>query len=192
MTASSDVLKAGLIGPLAELGVDVETVDVQKAGRRHVVRIVVDRDGGIDLDLVAAVSRRASELLDVPPLADALPGPFVLEVTSPGVDRPLTEARHWRRALSRLVQVTTTAGETIVGRVTSVPSDDEVVLTTDAGDVVLARSDVQRAVVQVEFNRPDADADADEPAELDADADESDDLDADADESDDSDPKEEE
>ncbi len=159
MTASGDTLKAGLVGPLSELGVDVETVDVQKAGRRHVVRIVVDRDGGVDLDLVAAVSRRASELLDVPPLSDALPGPFVLEVTSPGVDRPLTEARHWRRAVTRLVEVTTTDGATIVGRITSVPSDAEVVITTDSGDTVLALAAVQRALVQVEFNRPDAEVD---------------------------------
>lgn len=167
MAVSGDTLKAGLIGPLAELGVDVETVDVQKAGRRHVVRIVVDRDGGVDLDLVADISRRASELLDVPPLSDALPGPFVLEVTSPGVDRPLTEARHWRRAVTRLVQVTTADGSTLVGRITAVPSDDEVVITTDEGDVVLARSDVQRAVVQVEFNRADA-ADPDESGDSDA------------------------
>lgn len=166
MAASGDMLKAGLVGPLSELGVDVETVDVQKAGRRHVVRIVVDRDGGIDLDLVADVSRRASELLDAPPLSEALPGPFVLEVTSPGVDRPLTEARHWRRALTRLVEVTTTDGATMVGRVTAVPSDDEVVITTDSGDTVIARADVQRAVVQVEFNRPDAELDA--SAETDA------------------------
>ena len=104
--------------------------------------------------------------LDEPPLSDELPGPFVLEVTSPGVDRPLTEARHWRRALSRLVQVTTTDGTTIVGRITAVPSDDEVVIATDAGDTVLARADVQRAVVQVEFNRADA-ADPDESDESD-------------------------
>lgn len=159
MAASGDTLKAGLVGPLSELGVDVETVDVQKAGRRHVVRIVVDRDGGIDLDLVADVSRRASELLDAPPLSEMLPGPFVLEVTSPGVDRPLTEARHWRRALTRLVEVTMTDGTTMVGRVTAVPSDDEIVITTDAREIVLTRSGVQRAVVQVEFNRPEVDAD---------------------------------
>ena len=89
MSASGETVRAGLVGPLAELGVDVEAVEVSKAGRRHVVRVVVDRDGGVDLDLVAEVSRRAGELLDAPPLADALPGPFVLEVTSPGVDRPL-------------------------------------------------------------------------------------------------------
>ena len=177
MAASGDILKTGLAGPLSALGVDVESVDVQKAGRRHVVRIVVDRDGGVDLDLVAAVSRQASELLDVPPLSDALPGPFVLEVTSPGVDRPLTEARHWRRALTRLVEVTTTDGAIVVGRVTSVPSDDEVVITTETVDTVLARANVQRAVVQVEFNRPEADAgEAVDPDALESDALESDAL----------------
>ena len=156
MAALGETLKAGLMVPLGDLGVDVESVDVQKAGRRHIVRVVVDRDGGLDLDLIAAVSRRASELLDVPPLSEALPGPFVLEVTSPGVDRPLTEARHWRRALTRLVEVTLADGSTVVGRVTSVPDDDTVVLTNDAGDHTIARADIQRAVVQVEFNRPDA------------------------------------
>ena len=97
------LFRSALEQPLAELGVDVESVEVQKAGRRHVVRIVVDRDGGVDLDLVAEVSRRASELLDSPSLSDLLTGAFVLEVTSPGVDRPLTQPRHWRRAVGRLV-----------------------------------------------------------------------------------------
>jgi ribosome maturation factor RimP len=156
MSATSAPLAAGLAEPLGALGVDVESVEVQKAGRRHVVRIVVDRDGGVDLDLIAAVSRRASELLDEPPLADVLPGPFVLEVTSPGVDRPLTEPRHWRRAMSRLVSVTLADGTVIDGRIASMPSEDEVVMTTDDGDRSLALADVQRAMVQVEFNRVDA------------------------------------
>ncbi len=156
MAAMGEILKAGLMVPLGDLGVDVESVDVQKAGRRHIVRVVVDRDGGVDLDLIASVSRRASELLDVPPLADELPGPFVLEVTSPGVDRPLTEARHWRRALTRLVEVTLADGSTVVGRVSSVPDEGSVVLVNEAGDRTIPRADIQRAVVQVEFNRPDA------------------------------------
>jgi ribosome maturation factor RimP len=161
MSASGSTLMAGLVAPLGALGVDVESVDVQKAGRRHVVRIVVDKDGGVDLDLVAEVSRRASEILDGPSMADVLPGPFVLEVTSPGVDRPLTEARHWRRARTRLVQVTLADGSEIEGRVTDVPNDDEVVVTTHSGDVTIARASVQRAVVQVEFNRKDVDVDED-------------------------------
>lgn len=155
MSASADVVKSGLLEPLGSLGVELESVEVQKAGRRQVVRIVVDRDGGVDLDLIAEVSRRASELLEEPPLADELPGPFVLEVTSPGVDRPLTQARHWRRAVSRLVHVTRRDDSELEGRVVSVPSDTEAVLATHAGDVTVLIADVRRAVVQVEFNRTD-------------------------------------
>ncbi len=168
MSASSEALREGLLGPLGELGVDVEDVEVQKAGRRHVVRIVVDRDGGVDLDLVASVSQRASELLDSGPLAEEVPGPFVLEVTSPGIDRPLTEARHWRRARRRLVHVVLTDGTSLDGRIVDVPSEDEVVVATDDGTRTLARTDVGSAVVQVEFNRKDDDADeptGDEPAD---------------------------
>lgn len=153
MSATSASLQAGLAEPLADLGVDVESVEVQKAGRRHVVRVVVDRDGGVDLDLIAAVSRRASELLDEPPLSDVLPGPFVLEVTSPGVDRPLTEARHWRRAASRLVIVTLADGSVVEGRIGAMPTDREVVIATESGERSIELADVQRASVQVEFNR---------------------------------------
>ena len=154
MTSPSAALLAGLSGPLAELGVDVENVEVQKAGRRHVVRIVVDRDGGIDLDAVAAVSQRASALLDEPPLADLLPGPFVLEVTSPGVDRPLTEPRHFRRARTRLVHVELVDGAEVTGRIVDVPADDEVVLDVDGSGRTIELGQIRRAVVQVEFNRP--------------------------------------
>nr|MDT0666278.1 ribosome maturation factor RimP [Micromonospora sp. DSM 115978] len=72
-----------------------------KAGARSVVRVVVDRDGGIDLDAVAEASRLVSAVLDEG--RGPLPGAYVLEVTSPGVDRPLTRPRHWQRAVGRLV-----------------------------------------------------------------------------------------
>mgnify|MGYP001164647263 FL=1 len=78
MSASSaEAVTSGLRGPLSDMGIDLESVEVSKAGRRHVVRVVVDRDGGIDLDLVASVSQRVSELLDAPPLDQYVPGPFV-------------------------------------------------------------------------------------------------------------------
>ncbi len=159
--SAADAVLAALTGPLSALGVDVEDVQVQRAGRRHVVRIVVDRDGGVDLDRVAEVSQRASEILDAPPLADELPGPFVLEVTSPGVDRPLTEPRHWRRALTRMVAVECTDGTTVQGRVSSAPEDTdaapEVVLQTATGPQSVLLADVTRAVVQVEFTRAEED-----------------------------------
>jgi ribosome maturation factor RimP len=160
-SATAEALRAGLSAPLATLGVDLEGVEVHKAGRRHVVRVVVDRDGGVDLDLVAAVSRRVSELLDVPPLSESMPGPFVLEVTSPGIDRPLSEPRHWRRAIGRLVNVTMIDDSVVAGRVVDVPSQTQAVLATSTGDVVVALPEVRRALVEVEFNRPDQPVDED-------------------------------
>ena len=90
-------------------GHDLEDLTVTAAGRRSLVRVVVDADGGIDLDAVADISRAISDALDAEagdaPGGAAFAGPYVLEVTSPGVDRPLTEQRHWRRAVGRLVEV---------------------------------------------------------------------------------------
>jgi ribosome maturation factor RimP len=146
----NDVLVAGLESPLAAMGVDLESIEVSKAGRRHVVRIVIDRDGGVDLDTVADVSRAVSELLDTEPLASVLPGPFVLEVTSPGVDRPLTHERHWRRAASRLVIVTMRDGSHVTGRVVEATSSD-LALRVDDGVVRYPWSNVDHGQVQVEF-----------------------------------------
>lgn len=159
MASPRTVLLDGLAGPLAALGVDLEDVEVSKAGRRHVVRVVVDRDGGVDLDHVAAVSQRVSELLDAPPLDSAIEGAFVLEVTSPGVDRPLTLPRHWRRARTRLVRVSMADGTELEGRITDVIDDDTIVLTVDGEAREVRRADVTRAIVQVEFHRKDETAD---------------------------------
>lgn len=146
-------LRDGLSEPLAELGVDVEEVEIQKAGRRQVVRVVIDRDGGVDLDLVAEVSRRVGELLEDGPLSTVVPGPYVLEVTSPGVDRPLTEPRHWRRALDRLVRVQMHDGTVLEGRIAGMPDDESVTLRVSDADMTLIRADIARAVVQVEFRK---------------------------------------
>lgn len=103
-------------------GYDLEDLVVTPAGRRSVVRVVVDRDAGVTLDDVAEVSRAVSAVLDDND-GDLGRAPYVLEVTSPGVDRPLTEARHWRRNTGRLVTVTVGpagATEQVTGRVTAV------------------------------------------------------------------------
>ncbi len=168
MSVPAEQIAAALAAPLAALGVDVESVDVDRAGRRHVVRIVVDRDGGVDLDTVAEVSRAASAVLDAEPVDAVLPGPFVLEVSSPGVDRPLTLPRHWRRARGRLVTVELTDGSSRTGRIVG-SDEDGARIDVDSGERAIAFADVRRAVVQVEFARPDADADADSDAESDAD-----------------------
>lgn len=84
-------------------GLDLESVRVGSAGRRRLLRVVVDADGGVDLDNIALVSREASARLDdTGAMGEA---PYTLEVSSPGVDRPLTQPRHWRRAVGRLVRV---------------------------------------------------------------------------------------
>ena len=162
MATPRNVLLDGLSAPLADLGVDLEDVEVAKAGRRHVVRVVIDRDGGVDLDLVAQVSQRVSELLDAPPLDSTIDGAFVLEVTSPGVDRPLSLPRHWRRARTRLVQATMADGTQVDGRIADVPDDETVVLTIDGDSRDIRLGDVTRAIVQVEFNRKDDQTDGEE------------------------------
>ena len=99
---------ARLAAPVVRAGgMDLESVQVTPAGRRRVLKVVVDADGGVGLDDMAEISRVLSTELDASgAMGDA---PYTLEVTSPGVDRPLTEPRHWRRAAGRLVNVPLTA-----------------------------------------------------------------------------------
>jgi ribosome maturation factor RimP len=134
-------------------GHDLEDVTVTSAGRRSLVRVVVDADGGVDLDAVADISRAISDALDADaPGGSAFSGPYVLEVTSPGVDRPLTEPRHWRRAIGRLVQVQA-GDDTVAGRVRSADGDG-VTLELDGGaQRAIGWSDLGKGKVQVEFNR---------------------------------------
>ncbi|MEO5876771.1 MAG: ribosome maturation factor RimP [Streptosporangiaceae bacterium] len=146
---------AELLRPvIAGSGHDLESLNVTPAGKRRVVRVVVDADGGVNLDDVATVSRDVSEALDG---ADELLGglPYVLEVTSPGVDRPLTEPRHWRRAAGRLVAVTTTAGLELEGRIISADTD-KVVLDVTGQQTGFAFSELGPGRVQVEFKRVEA------------------------------------
>lgn len=155
MGASANAVQAGLVGALGAVGVDLEDVQVQRAGRRELVRVVVDRDGGVDLDTIAEVSRIVADLLDQPPLAHEFAGAYVLEVTSPGVDRPLTQERHWRRAQGRLVDAELTDGQVIRGRVVAAETG-LVRLRLESGEERdLAPGDLVRGVVQVEFNRTD-------------------------------------
>lgn len=147
--ASRERVATELTGPLADLGLDLEAVELTPAGARRLLRIAVDKDGGVtDADLVEA-SRVASECLD----ASSAMGerPYTLELTSRGVDRPLTLPRHWRRNHGRLVRVTTTDEVVVTGRVTG--SDDEAVTLVVAGQQrTIALADVRKAVVQIEFN----------------------------------------
>jgi ribosome maturation factor RimP len=160
---SSDRVRALLEPVVGGAGLVLEGVTVTPAGKRRVLRVVVDlpedAEGSVDLDAVADVSRAVSAALDE---TDVLGGsPYVLEVTSPGVDRPLTERRHWARARGRLVEAESSGDAGMLrGRVTAV-DEDGVTLATEDGEVTLRWGEVRRGRVQVEFSRPGAGHDDD-------------------------------
>ena len=143
---------ADVIGPvIAGAGMDLESVRVSAAGRRRLLRVVVDSDRGVSLDDAAAVSRKLSAALDAAPVMGDFP--YTLEVSSPGVDRPLTDPRHWRRAVGRLVQVTAADAGPISGRVLAADSDG---VTLDvAGDHRrFGYAALGAGAIQVEFGHP--------------------------------------
>jgi ribosome maturation factor RimP len=135
---------------VAQFGCDLEAADIAPAGRRRLLRVLVDRDGGINLDDVADVTRAISKALDADDIMGE--GAYTLEVSSPGVDRPLTLPRHWRRNTSRLVAVTLSAGGTLTGRIKSA-SEETAELDVDGKRQTVAYADVAKAKVQIEFNR---------------------------------------
>ncbi|MDQ1740364.1 MAG: ribosome maturation factor RimP [Pseudonocardiales bacterium] len=165
-----------LISPvITAAGYDLDDLSVTAAGRRSLIRVSVDGDHGIDLDAVATISRTISEVLDDDGGTGAsFAGPYVLEVSSPGVDRPLTQARHWRRAMGRLVTVEA-EGKQLTGRIVS--ADDSTVALDIAGARrSLPMTGLGPGRIQVEFSRP-GDTEAADPDDPDLD----DDLDPDDD-----------
>lgn len=140
-----------LRSPLAAEGLDLEDVEIATAGRRRLVRVLIDRDGGVTLDQVAAATTLVSGVLDAhEPLGDS---PYTLEVTSPGIDRPLTHPRRWSRNVGRLVVADTVTGQHISGRIVAA-DDDAVTLDVDGSEMQIPYGDVRTARVEVEFNRP--------------------------------------
>jgi ribosome maturation factor RimP len=149
--ATRDRIENELLGPLSVLGLDVEAVELTPAGKRRVLRIAVDKDGGVTLDDVAEATREISSVLDASDVMGE--HPYTLEVTSRGVDRPLTLPRHWRRNESRLVKVALVEGGEVQGRI-GLSTDESVVLDVDGTERELAYADIAKARVQIEFNRP--------------------------------------
>jgi ribosome maturation factor RimP len=176
--AVDDRRLAGLIEPvIAAAGMDLESVRITIAGRRRLLRVIVDSDHGVSLDDAADVSRDVSAVLDA---ADVLGEvPYTLEVSSPGVDRPLTEPRHWRRARGRLVKVKMAGasapqartGQVVLGRVLAADADG-VTLDLTGGEQRFGYGELGAGAIQVEFGRiPDAELDefsevADDEADL--------------------------
>lgn len=156
-------------------GYDVEELTITASGPEDLITLVVDRDGGAGLDELAALSRSISEVLDGPPAAESadpavsghaavkgLPA-YTLEVTSPGVDRPLTVPRHWRRAAGRKVVVDLLGDPParLLGRIGVVSGDELAVeLVVKSGKGLATQrvpfGTVRKAFVQVDFGEPGA------------------------------------
>ncbi len=149
---------AVLIEPVvAAAGLDLESVRLTVAGKRRKLAVIVDSDCGVSLDDTADVSREISALLDAGNALGEVP--YTLEVSSPGIDRPLTEPRHWRRARGRLVRVKVAHEDAVEGRILAADADG-VTLGLAGGDRRFPYASMGAGSVQVEFGRiPDAELD---------------------------------
>jgi ribosome maturation factor RimP len=170
-TTSPDDVRAVATRAVASAGLVLEDVTVTPAGRRRVLRVVVDLPedalGGVPVEAVTHASHAVSAALDA---SDVMGGtPYVLEVSSPGVDRPLTERRHWRRARGRLVAAALVDGGEVRGRLTAADGSGIVV-----GGRTVGWDAVRRGRVEVEFDRPDEGTD---PTDTGDETDETDDTD---------------
>jgi ribosome maturation factor RimP len=151
-----DSIVGGRLEELAErcvsaLGLDLEAVELSQAGKRRVLRIAVDADGGVPIESITAATRELSKALDTADVMGAQP--YTLEVTSRGVDRPLTLPRHWRRNVGRLVIADLTDRTRIKGRITAA-HDDAVDVTVEGALRRLPLEDVATARIEAELTRP--------------------------------------
>jgi ribosome maturation factor RimP len=148
---------AELITPaLQEAGYYLEDINVVSPGNHRIVTVIVDGETALNLDQVTVASKLVSELVDEATFMGETP--FTLEVTSPGIDRPLTLPRHFAKNVTRLLKVTQSDGVVLTGRITSNTDLDvtlSVVEKKETKEVVIALSDIKRAVVEIEFNRKD-------------------------------------
>lgn len=146
-----------LISPaLQQAGYFLEDINIATPGQHRIVTVIVDGESALNLDQVTIASKLVSELLDEATFMGETP--FTLEVTSPGIDRPLTLPRHFAKNVTRLLKVTKTDGEVLTGRILS-NTDElvtlEVTVKKDVTEVQLPLADIKRAVVEIEFNRKD-------------------------------------
>jgi ribosome maturation factor RimP len=148
--ATRDLLAEQLTGPMGSLGLDLEAVDLSNAGKRRVLRVAIDKDGGVTMDDIADATREVSRVLDETEAMGLQP--YTLEVSSPGVDRPLTLPRHWRRNTGRLVKVVLDEGDPVTGRITET-DDDGAVLDVEGADHRVEYAAVKKAKIQIEFKK---------------------------------------
>jgi ribosome maturation factor RimP len=158
---SQEQVKELLDGEFTSAGFEIESVVIDGAARPPRITVVVDGDRPLDLDTIASLSRSASEQLDSVDESSADAAMYVLEVTSPGVDRPLTTEKHFRRARGRKVELSLSDGSQLTGRVGALTDDGKSVsLVVREGARAnfsvreLPLEGIVKAVVQVEFSPP--------------------------------------
>lgn len=149
----TDSLETLVETTVSSLGMDLEALELTPAGKKRVLRIAVDRDGGIGIDHITDATRALSEVLDSSDVMGEQP--YTLEVTSRGVDRPLTLPRHWRRNEGRLVRLRLVEDDSSV--------DGRIAASDDTGVDIVGRTttrydydQIGSAHVQIELNRKDA------------------------------------
>jgi ribosome maturation factor RimP len=136
-----------VITPAIEsLGFYVEDITITSAGKRSMLTVIVDGDTHLSLDQVTVATKAISEIVEnLPTLGN---NPFTLEVTSPGLDRPLTKPRHWRKNQVRLIKIVLIDGKEIMGRI---KDSTETSVTVD--DQTINFADIKRATLEVEFKK---------------------------------------
>lgn len=141
-----------LLGPvITKAGFVLEEITVTPVGKRRLVAVVIDREeSNPSLDEVTVVSKEVSAILDNYSQMGEMP--FTLEVTTPGIDKPLVLPRHWKKNIGRLVKITPTQGEKYIARIQSF-ADDKVTLESKNESSVVPLSDIAKAQIEVEFNR---------------------------------------
>ena len=139
-------ISAAITPALTALGFYLEDLNISSAGKRSLLTVIVDADRHLSLDEVTQATKAISEIVENIPALGATP--FTLEVTSPGVDRPLTKPRHWRKNINRLVKIILQDGKEINGRIKSA---SEISATID--EVEISYADIKRANLEIEFKQ---------------------------------------
>jgi ribosome maturation factor RimP len=139
-------ISAAITPALTALGFYLEDLNISSAGKRSLLTVIVDADRHLSLDEVTQATKAISEIVENIPALGATP--FTLEVTSPGVDRPLTKPRHWRKNINRLVKIILQDGKEIKGRIKSA---SEISATID--EVEISYADIKRAGLEIEFKQ---------------------------------------
>lgn len=139
-------ISAVITPALASIGFYLEDLTITSAGRRSIITVIIDGDSHLSLDQVTVATKAISELIEnISNLGD---NSFTLEVTSPGLDRPLTKPRHWQKNIDRLVKVIMLDTKEIKGRIKSANNDSVLI---DENNIFFV--DMKRATLEVEFKQ---------------------------------------